>query len=81
MSDKELVEKLEQLNTTLGAIKDVLCEVGSDEDVESSIRKLQLVTDDYREILLSGSDIGKVIRINRELREQLAMIRDIVSDS
>lgn len=80
MTREELLKKLEELNTTLGAVSDAVMEAG-DKDASDSLNKLRVVSDEYREMLLDEDRIGRVMRVNRELREQLGMIRDIVVDS
>lgn len=79
MSSEDLIQKLEELNATLGTIRDAMSEAGTDGAVENSLRELQVVSEEYRRAL--DGEIGRVIRMNRELKEQLGLIRDIVADS
>lgn len=79
--DKEIIEVLEQLNVTLGSIRDVLNQVGTDDGIEREISRLEETAIEYRKILENHDQAGRLVRMNRELREQIKLIRDIVEDS
>ena len=79
--ERDLVEFLEGLSVTLGAVKDALTGVGGDYNTEKEIHRLNQTVRTCRLALESHDKIGPLVRINRELREQLSMIRDIARDA
>jgi hypothetical protein len=78
MCEEKMVEQLERLCVTLKAISDTLesdVRFGSFDKL-ADIADLSAALNECRSTLES-SRVGRLVRINRELRAQLATIRDM----
>ena len=82
MSNK-MLQELERLNVTLGAIKDSLSEAGSDVEIEDAMDDLEDNVLSFNTFLKAeGGDrtsIDRLVRLNRELTVQLDAVRGIVA--
>ena len=76
MAEKDLIQKLEELNTTLGALIAVIPSSTSEamEKVHDNVIKLQRVLTTFE-----SEGVGKLARVNRELTAQLDGIKKIIS--
>lgn len=79
----KLLQELERLNVTLGAIRDVISDCGTNTNLEDVLDELgDNVVSLSASLLAEGGDrseIDRLVRLNRELAAQLDAVRNIVS--
>jgi len=81
MESCKIIDVLEDLSVVLGTVRDVLEKCENRDSVEREIDVLEKTVVLYRGMLEDDSKIWKLIRLNRELNEQLALIRIVLDDS
>lgn len=81
MKNDKVIEALESLNVTLGAIKDVIVQAGSDKGIEDAFELCEKTLALFQTEMEGQSVAVRLARINRELSAQLEGITALVKEA